>query len=292
MEVEQKKSLPSPMTVEQQIENLKSINLKIENEEFAKETLNRISYFRLIKAYGLGLKPKNGNYFDGITFERIVKIYEFNSRLRNIIFPLIEDVEISLRCRLANHMSHMYGALGYEISDNFSNSEIHNKILEDLDTEIERAKSPFVDNFRERYDEGKLPFYAAVELFTFGMLSKMFANLKNSDKKAIASEFKVGYTYLESWFKSITNVRNICAHYGRLYNIKLAIKPELYKEYPKEYNYRIFGVLLTLKYIVSNKSLWQCFMTDLCALFNQYQEYVAFEAIGFPEDWEDYLKID
>ena len=51
-----------PMTIDEQIENLKSLGLIIENEEYAKKILNDISYFRLIKAYSLGFKPKNGKY--------------------------------------------------------------------------------------------------------------------------------------------------------------------------------------------------------------------------------------
>ena len=53
MEDARKKSLQPPFTVEQQIENLKAINLKVVDDEFAKETLSRISYFRLIGGAGL-----------------------------------------------------------------------------------------------------------------------------------------------------------------------------------------------------------------------------------------------
>lgn len=55
------KQHPLPMTIDEQIENLKSLGLIIENEEYAKKILNDISYFRLIKAYSLGFKPKMGN---------------------------------------------------------------------------------------------------------------------------------------------------------------------------------------------------------------------------------------
>ena len=58
-----------PMTIDEQIENLKAIGLIVEDEEYAKEILNDISYFRLIKAYSLNLKPKNGNYEEQVTFE-------------------------------------------------------------------------------------------------------------------------------------------------------------------------------------------------------------------------------
>ena len=63
----------SPMIIDEQVENLKSIGLIVEDEEYAKRILNDISYFRLIKAYSLNLKPKNGNYVDKVTFEQLVE---------------------------------------------------------------------------------------------------------------------------------------------------------------------------------------------------------------------------
>lgn len=66
------------MTVEKQIENLQDLELIIENEAMAVSILNDVSYFRLIKAFSLGLKLKNGNYFEGVTFEQIVDLYKLN----------------------------------------------------------------------------------------------------------------------------------------------------------------------------------------------------------------------
>ncbi|WP_440285448.1 hypothetical protein [Eshraghiella crossota] len=55
---ELKKHQPS-MTIDEQISNLKEIGLIFEDEEYARKILNDISYFRLIKAFSLNLKPKN-----------------------------------------------------------------------------------------------------------------------------------------------------------------------------------------------------------------------------------------
>lgn len=62
-----------------------------------------MSCFRLIKAYSLNLKVKNGKYYAGVTFEQIVELYLFNANFRQILFPEIEKVEINLRCRIANY---------------------------------------------------------------------------------------------------------------------------------------------------------------------------------------------
>ena len=59
---ELKQHQPS-MSVDKQVENLKTLGLIINDEEYAKRILNDISYFRLIKAYSLGFKPKNGERF-------------------------------------------------------------------------------------------------------------------------------------------------------------------------------------------------------------------------------------
>lgn len=204
------------MTIDEQVENLKSIGLVVEDEEYAKRILNDISYFRLVKAYSLNLKPKNGNYNEQTTFKQIVDLYLFNANFRQIIFPEIEKVEINVRCRIANYFAQQYGVLGYLEADNFAEQQYHEEFLRDIEEEIGRnSKAPFVRNFRENYEGGNLPIYALVEVFSFGTLSKFYKNMKNPDKKAIAQTFGVGYTYIESWLESISYVRNICAHYGR-----------------------------------------------------------------------------
>lgn len=212
----------APMTVEQQINNLKSLNLTIENESYARQFLNNVSYFRFVKAYSLGLKPKNGNYYDGVSFNQLVELYLFNSNFRQLLFPQIEKVEINLRCRLANYFSVTYGVLGYKDSRHFSNIQYHAAFLQDIQDEVRRNKrAPFIKNFQNNYENGDIPFYALVEIFSFGTLSKFFKNMKSTDKKEIASTYNVNYVYLESWIENIAYVRNLCAHYGRLYNAKL-----------------------------------------------------------------------
>lgn len=196
--MEERKQHQPSMTIEEQVENLKSIGLIVNDEEYAKKILNDISYFRLIKAYSLNLKPKNGNYENEVTFEQIVELYLFNANFRQIIFPEIEKVEINVRCRIANYFAEQYGVLGYLEADNFINSEYHQAFLQDIEEEIRRnSKAPFVKNFRDNYEGGNLPIYALVEVFSFGTLSKFYKNMKNPDKKAVARSFGIGYTSFE-----------------------------------------------------------------------------------------------
>ena len=279
------------MTIDEQVANLKAIGLQINDEDYARRILGDISYFRLIKAFSLNLKPKNGNYYKGVTFNQIVDLYLFNANFRQLLFPLIERIEINARCRIANYISEHYGVLGYKYKENFVSEEYHRQFLDDIKEEIRRnLRAPFVKNFMENYEGGELPMYALVEICSFGTLSKLYKNMKNHDKKAIAKSFGIGYTYYESWIESISYVRNICAHYGRIYNAKLAKKPILYKQYTEAGidNNRIFAVLLCISHIIEKDAHWIGFLEDVEKLIDKYSN-IDIGSMGFPEDWKTYL---
>lgn len=281
------------MTIDEQVENLKELGLIIDDEEYARRILNDISYFRIIKAYSLGLKEKNSNYHDNIGFKQIVELYLFNANFRQITFAEIETIEVNVRCRVANYFAENYGVLGYLDASNFISKEYYEIFLNDIDEEIGRnAKAPFVKNFRENYKGGMLPIYALVEIFSFGTLSKFYKNMKNVDKKEIAKTFGIGYTYLESWLESIAYVRNICAHYGRLYNAKLTKTPRLYDEYRDIgiRNNRMFGVLLCMKHILKNNSHWNIYVDQIEMLIDKY-ENVNIRTMGFPQNWKELLEV-
>lgn len=285
------KTLEPAMNIEEQIDNLKEIGLIIDDIEYAKSFLNDVSYFRLIKAYSLGLKPKNSDYYKGITFEEIVQLYLFNANFRQLLFAQIEKIEVNLRCRISNYFSIKYGVLGYKNADNFVNGIYYNDFVEDMEKEINRnSKAPFVKNFKTNYENGDIPFYSLVELFSFGTLSKFYKNMKNTDKKAIASSFGIGYTYLESWIENIAFVRNICAHYGRVYNVNLSKTPILYKQYIADgiSNLRVFATLLCMKHILKNDNHWKDFVDQIELLFEKYTS-VKPKLMGFPNNWKELL---
>lgn len=282
------KKLPAALSVPQQIENLKALGLTISDEQYAQDFLGKVSYFRFIKAYSLGLKPRNGNYYANTSFEQLVQLYEFNTSFRHLLFAQIEQVEVALRCRLANYFSVVYGVTGYLNSANFANEKFHAQFITEMQAEISRnRRAPFVSNFQANYENGLLPLYALVEIFRFGTLSKFYKNMKNSDKKAIAGQYGIPYFYFESWIESIAYVRNICAHYGRLYNAKLTKTPKLYRtETSRDIsNARIFGVLCCMKYLSRDYADWQDFVKHLSELIEHYPA-VNIQTMGFPDDWQ------
>ena len=280
----------TPIDVLQQLENLKSLGLKIENEKQAIEFLNNVSYFRLIKAFGI--KERNSTFPENTSFETIKSLYIFNAKLRHLLFVQLEKVEINLRCRIANFFSCKYGVFGYKNPANFKEISYHEKFLKEIDVEIKRnGKAPFVKNFKNNYEGGDLPFYALVELFSFGTLSKFFKNMRNEDKKEIALFYGVNYTYLESWFEHLAFVRNICAHYGRLYNSNLTITPKLYNQYKKlgVSSLRVFASFVCLKHLLPNDEHWNKFIVKVSLLLQDFP-CVKPQLLGFPDlKWEKLL---
>lgn len=78
-------------------------------------------------------------------------------------------------------------------------------------------KALFVKYHVTKYN-GEFPIWVIAELFTLGMISPFYADMTTADKKELAkSLYGTTPKYLVSWLRCVTDLRNICAHYGRLY---------------------------------------------------------------------------
>ena len=286
-----KKIYQEPISIENQVKNLIDLGLLVEDKTYAKKILGRISYYRLIKAYSITLK-KDGRYISGTSFEDIVSLYKFDRELRQLIFEIIEHIEVSLRAVITNYFSLKYGNFGYKDLSNVGKyKNRYKEALNDLERETKRnRRSPFIKNFKDNYEGGEIPLYAVIEVASFGTLSKMYKNMKNEDKSKIAKVFHTDYHYFESWIENFAYIRNICAHYGRLYGAKLTKSPKLYKEYLKKNisNNTIFATLVNLK-IVSEEENYKKFYHDLTELIARY-ENIDLRYVGFIENWKELLK--
>lgn len=57
-----KKTHQNPINIEKQLENLIGLDLIIKDKAYARKVLERISYYRIIKAYSITLKKKVNIY--------------------------------------------------------------------------------------------------------------------------------------------------------------------------------------------------------------------------------------
>lgn len=251
--------------------------------------MQRINYYRL-SAYTLSLKKKD-QFLPDITFEHVVALYEFDRRFRYLIMEMVEQVEIAFRTHISYHIAHTYGPLGHLDPEHFDN---HDAFLAELEKEIKRSQEIFIKHHFEKY-EGKIPVWVAIEVLSFGALSKLYSNMKNGDKNQIAKRnYRVPAIYLESWLKCMSYIRNICAHYGRLYNRPLTSKPRFDRK-SKQLGIdqgKIFAHLYVLKDLIPERNKWLNFIIRLDALLSEYSEVVEMDRIGFPEDWNAFLMME
>jgi abortive infection bacteriophage resistance protein len=286
-----------PIDIPEQIAALSNRGLVIENEIFAQQQFSSISYFRLAcywKPYEIN--SNTHELVKGTSLEEILSLYAFDRDLRSIVFSAIQDIEIALRTRIIHHFSMKHGAFWFMDGSLFSDAEIFDKCFLSLQNEVSRSKEDFLLEHFKKYDSPSMPpVWKTLEVASFGTLSKLFCNMADiSVKKSVAKSFGLPqYKYLESWIRSITVLRNCCAHHARIWNRRFPLMPQL----PKHLSFawievdvakpmKLFALLSTILYleqnIVSNSSIKE----RLLALFLR-QHQSRLKAMGFPENWRE-----
>lgn len=290
------KELKHPTTYMQQIKILESKGLIVEDEARALAVLSNANYYRIINAYSIGLLHDD-KYQDRTTFGQIYQLYSFDTRFRNIISEIIENIEIMLRTKIAYHLSHKYCNVSYMREELFSDKGKFDKFIDTFNREKSRQQSTdIMEHYNFIYD-GILPIWVGVEFFSFGTLSKFFKNMLPEDKKEIIKSLphteqnKYPTYYLDNWLQALVDVRNICAHYGRLYNRNLPTPVNLFREHKFLRNNRIYSVLLVAKRLFHNETKWNSFIVDVQALLGEYSS-VRPSWLGFPYKKSDAVSKD
>lgn len=279
-----------PTTYTEQLTKLKERGCVVGDEAACCEVLKAVNYYRL-SAYFLPFKDADGHYKDGTTFRKVYRIYEFDRKLRGILFSAVEEVEIFLRARFAYYHAHKYGATGYLDSGNYSDKHNAEKFNATLQREIENNKKVlFVKHHLEKYN-GVFPIWAIVELFTFGTLSYFYADMTMQDKKQLAEElYQTTPKNLTSWLRCCTDLRNICAHYGRLYYRIFSAMPAGI-DLADNAKRRLWGAVLVLKNLYPDVSKWNTeVLLPIQALFEEYAEDIDLYHMAFPADWQEQLR--
>lgn len=292
--------LKPPTTIPEQIEILKSRGVFFEDLDTAAKILSQISYYRL-SGYFLSFKDTNheNQFFFGTTFSQVYRLYEFDTILRQLLFSSIENIEIAFRTKLANFLALKHGPLSYLDSNIFLDQKHFKSFKEDFDREKKHQRNTaFVKHHKEQYGD-TMPVWAAVEICSFGMMSKLYINLKTDDKEDFVKNYYFAPSYLsyylKSWLRCIVEVRNICAHYGRIYNRNMLSTPRMYPQFKeiysaneKENTKRVFSTVIVIMQLLDEPLLKQRFITSLNALIESYDS-VDLSFLGFPSNWNQYI---
>jgi abortive infection bacteriophage resistance protein len=284
-------------SIDQHLAQLKSRGLVIADDDFAIHYLKHVSYYRLAGYWWPMQEDKENHVFKpGSRFEDVINLYNFDRELRILLFDVIEKIEISLRTKLIYHLSHEFDAWWFQNTELFSDTQALVKTLSSIQEEIERSKDTFIKEHNKKYKDDLRfpPCWKSLEITSFGSLSKLYGNLKNTikSKDTIAEEFgAVNHTYLPSWLQSIAQIRNYCAHHSRLWNKNLPGTPKILSKPPFDWvtdvprdSQKLYMHLCIMRYmlniIVPNNS----FSQKLQSLLTNYPS-VDQNALGFKSNW-------
>lgn len=278
-------------TFTEQLEKIKNRGCIIGDETFALQALEHINYYRFT-AYFLPFKNNDDTYFDGTTFNKVYRIYEFDRKLRTLLFSIVEEIELMLRTQLSYYHAHKYGALGYLDENNYNLRHNHDKLLQHINKTIENnRKQAFVKHHIDNHNS-HFPIWVVIELFTMGELSIFYSDMPIQDQKQLANDiFKTTYSNVSSWLKCLTYLRNYCAHYSRLYYNLFPAIPSTPKGFTYTLGKRVFDYILVLKFLYFDPTKWlDIFLPELEALIEEYNDCIHLNHIGFPENWLQILK--
>lgn len=300
------------LTFEQQLEKLKFYGLIVSNDAYAIKKLSHTNYYRLSAYYIPFQYPKESDtpnkFYDGIGFEHIVSLYDFDAKLRRLVFGALEVIEVYIRTQIAYNHAQKYGAFGYLSHDTLTcSNDIFNKLILDIKEESKRSDEKFVEHFQDKYKTTDLPLWAVVEVLSFGTVSRLFAVLKSEERDVIAKSIGVNQKVLAQWLHSLTIVRNICAHHSRFWNKQLRIpfavpskntyfesikkiKKTKYKdgkseEIEYENNASVFFALSVIKFMFDCIGEEVDFINEVKQLIAEHP-IVDLNAMGFIDGWE------
>ncbi len=283
------------LTYANQLQQLKTRNLTIEDEEKALHLLEVISYFRLSGYwYPMLIDKKNHKFKDGSFFEDAFNLYKFDRELRLLILRELEKIEVAIRAKMIYVLSHKRGTYWYADPINFKNRAKHKKTLSKIETEFKRSDEQFIMAFRNNYSNHLPPSWMIMEISSFGILSSLFSNfVSGKDKKEISYYFGVNDTTLVSWLHSIVYIRNVCAHHTRLWNRIMRIQPIIPKNTKNQWivnnkvqNNRTYFVLSLIIYLMNTINPKHKIASKFKALLAKYPN-VDTSAMGFSLNWKN-----
>ena len=265
------------LNYEEQIKNLiERKGMVITDRKFATSKLEDISYFALIDGYkNLFYNPMTRKYREGTTFEDIVALYEFDEKLRALIFQYLCHFEQKMRSLISYHFCDIYSERQEDYLDaaHYDNSGATKKKIAGLIAILDRE-------------------------------AKMYSFLTTSMKTKISIHFEhVSEKELIQYMKVLTLYRNVCAHNERLFSYKSRYDiPDtvLHKKMKLPQNGNkyecgkndLFSVVIAFRMLLSKDDFAE-FKKSLNQIMNQYMKKTSnlsqdifLKAMGFPENWK------
>lgn len=314
------------LTVEKQIDLLKSRGLAIQDEIECQDVLSQVGYYR-IAAYLYPfrrIKPKKErttqwNYrydaFDpGHEFSQAVALYRFDEELRNLVFEALTVLEVSLRTAIAFHGGKRNGFIHLNrefLDENVCNTIPKNSQLDSYSlwskgykSQLDRAKSEdYISHHLARYGD-QVPIWIATEFLDFGSVVYLFSYLPKDIQSKISRNFgSIQGSVVLGWFRNFNYIRNVIAHHSRLWNRRMVLRVQqphpnvvdkeihhLAEMLTSQHFKKIYPTLALIAYTISfvdPENDWATRLAWLIYTFPEIEGVNPINDMGFPEGWEN-----
>jgi len=294
------------LTIEQQVQSYVDAGMKITSQEDVEKALKSIGFYRL-RGYSFQLYDNAAKkYVPGTKFEDIIKLYQFDQELSALVFSMISKIEVALRVRLVEALLIHGEPLVLQDSSIFKEKKRYWQNMATVASEIARSNDVFIKHNFDNHD-GEVPVWAAVEVLSFGTLSKIIKNLKTgtgSSYSILSSNYqyrskkgnlvKPSQKMLASWIQGVSVLRNMCAHNSRIYNRTIHTTPEILdvdKITPPPAHNGLYQILLAMKYLRSSNEEWTVFVNAFDKLIQNNNGVVSLVAMNLPADWKEHLSV-
>ena len=241
------------------------------------------------------------SYRPGTTLEAVLRLWEFDKRLRCLCFEAIEDIEVQMRTQLSYRFANKHGRFDYLDQANFPNFSSNgkefawwkDKINEATDrVGKDRANAIPVSTASLPNAQPTFSIFEIAEYMDFGTVLSFFQGVGSDIQKTTANTVGQPDRVVESWLIGLRDVRNKCAHNQRIWDRQFSrsrVKIPQRKKFPDWHSPRIsnnrMGIFLTIcRYWLGRIHTGNDWTQRVFALFDAYPEISA-AAMGFPENW-------
>ena len=284
-------------TFPEQVQLLRNRGMHIEDHQLAIEHLSRIGYYRL-SGYWEHLwregedGQKQEKFVSGASWDQVISLYDFDNRLKILLFEAIGAIEVAVRTQLIYHLYIKEGPYPHLKPQIFKPGretmveELHERGEEEL-----RKPHPheeFIKHLKDHYEGTDIPILMLTELLYLHDLAQFFDALKPEWQELVSKHFSVGVENLFNWLLCLNFVRNRCAHHSRLWNYELkgASRPKApQKPFPKCRKNKVFRILCVVTRLIHathfNEDDWRRRCSELLASVDSEQ----LEAMGVMDDW-------
>ena len=293
----------APLSIPDKAQRLLDRGLICDDPARLQHYLSHIGYYRL-SAYWLPYEHpltenqrRNHQFLPGTTLDAVLNLYILDRKLRLLVMDAIERIEVAVRTRWAGALALRHGSHAHMQSDLFKNPWQHANDIAKVAAELVDSSETFIVHYRNSYDEPYLPpIWAIVETMSLGTLSRWFKNTKETAaKKEVMQGLKLPtIEVLEDVLHTLTPIRNICAHHGRLWNRRLAMKMPVIKRMrdrmvpPEALNHQahyLFNYVVVIEHLmrsINPQGTWKKRFLELLATVGECE----LRSMGFPADWE------